>query len=111
LTRELEADGFTPREIERSKNRIGALEVLFGDADVRLLVASCGFEAEIVDAADRVLVLGLGVISVACPEDQLALKVIRMTEARLADRACAHLLLRAGANVVRVRVLLRERAS
>jgi predicted nucleotidyltransferase len=53
---------------------------------VDLLAASSGIEAEIVKRATPLTIEGIGTVSVAEPEELLAMKVLSMTDRRLQDR-------------------------
>ncbi|MCB9585785.1 MAG: nucleotidyl transferase AbiEii/AbiGii toxin family protein [Polyangiaceae bacterium] len=76
---------------------------------VDLIFASCGIEAEVVNAASMFDYPGVGAIPVAESEELLAMKVLSMTDQRLQDRIDArNLLLCNEVDLARVRQRLRE---
>ena len=89
----LRAQGFEARIAERSKGRMSAAQLDWGDDDVRLLFASTGIEREIVNDARDAEVTGVGRLRLARVEDLLAVKIVRIAATRPRDRADAHVLL------------------
>jgi hypothetical protein len=115
LVHQLRSKRYTVSAIveQEATHRLATVRLLSSSGTiVDLLAASCGIEPEIVERATKVQI-GESLISVACPEELLAMKVLSSSKKRRHDATDALALLQCNPNldlaVVRAHLALIEK--